>query len=283
MLAGNLGAAQAWFLNSYHRDAKFNSGAALEKAALASYLAGNEKVAAELVGAYLAEREKAGDALAAYTRARWQFLFGQSGAAQSALENVVRRGGPDAALAATRLMLAALRDGETETARQWAGRVRELTPAAGNPLLAHMAALLGQGDASGVSDVALRTELQAVGLTLRAQFAQALPVWDEALKGSRGGADGFAREMQAWCLLRTGKTADAARLVQGGWPLLVDNQRLLFDFLIYPNALFVRAEAAAAGHDTAEARRLYDLYLRYAGPGRDRFGQLEKARAASRL
>jgi len=175
------------------------------------------------------------------------------------------------------------RDGETETARQWAGRVRELTPAAGNPLLAHMAALLGQGDASGVSDVALRTELQAVGLTLRAQFAQALPVWDEALKGSRGGADGFAREMQAWCLLRTGKTADAARLVQGGWPLLVDNQRLLLDFLIYPNALFVRAEAAAAGHDTAEARRLYDLYLRYAGPGRDRFGQLEKARAASRL
>ena len=83
--------------------------------------------------------------------------------------------------------------------------------------------------------------------------------------------------------MRTGKTADAARLVQGGWPLLVDNQRLLFDFLIYPNALFVRAEAAAAGHDTAEARRLYDLYLRYAGPGRDRFGQLEKARAASRL
>jgi Flp pilus assembly protein TadD len=283
MLAGNLGAAQAWFLNSYHRDAKFNSGAALEKAALASYLAGNEKVAAQLVGAYLAEREKAGDALAAYARARWQFLFGQGDAAQSALENVVRRGGPDAALAATRLMLAALRNGETETARRWAGRVRELTPATGNPLLAHIAALLGQGDAKGVSDAALRTELQAVGLTLRAQFAQALPVWDEALKGSRGGADGFAREMQAWCLVRTGKTADAARLVQGGWPLLADNQRLLFDFLIYPNSLFVRAEAAAAGHDAAEARRLYDLYLRYAGPGRDRFGQLEKARAASRL
>jgi Flp pilus assembly protein TadD len=154
MLAGNLGAAQLWFLNSYHRDAKFNSGAALEKAALASYLSGNEKVAAELVGAYLADREKAGDALAAYTRARWQFLFGQSDAAQSALENAVRRGGPDAALAATRLMLVALRDGENETARRWASRVRELTPAGGNPLLAHMAALLGQGDASGVSDAA---------------------------------------------------------------------------------------------------------------------------------
>lgn len=284
MLGGNLGAAQAWFLNSYHRDAKFNSGAALEKAALASYLAGNEKVAAELVGAYLADREKAGDALATYTRARWQFLFGQSDAAQSALENVVRRGGPDATLAATRLMLAALRDGETGTARRWAGRVRELTPPAGNPLLAHMAAaLLGQGDASGVSDAAQRTELQAVGLTLRAQFAQALPVWDEALKGPRAGADGFAREMKAWCLLRSGKASESAGLVKGGWPLLTDNERLLFDFLVYPNSLFVRAEAAAAGRDMAEARRLYDLYLRYAGHGRDRFGQAEKARAASRL
>ena len=122
MLAGNLGAAQSWFLNSYHRDAKFNSGAALEKAALANYLSGNDRVAAQLLDTYLADREKAGDPLTAYTRARWQFLFGQSDAAQSALENAVRRGGPDAALAATRLMLAALRDGETEAARRWAGR-----------------------------------------------------------------------------------------------------------------------------------------------------------------
>ena len=283
MLAGNLGAAQSWFLNSYHRDAKFNSGAALEKAALANYLSGNDRVAAQLLDTYLADREKAGDPLTAYTRARWQFLFGQSEAAESALENLVRRGGPDAALAATRLMLAALRDGETEAARRWAGRVRELTPPAGNPLLAHMAAALGQGDTSGVSDAALRTELEAVGLTLRAQFAQALPLWDEQLQRARGGGDALAREMKAWCLVRTGKTAESAGLVKGGWPLLADNERLLFDFLVYPNLLFVRAEAAAAGHDTAEARRLYDLYLRYAGHGRDRFGQAEKARAASRL
>jgi Flp pilus assembly protein TadD len=283
MLAGNLAGAQSWFLNSYHRDPKFNSGAAMEKAALANYLAGNDRVAAELVGTYLADREKAGDALAGYTGARWQFLFGQNGTAQATLENAVRRGGPDAALAATRLMVAALRDGETEAARRWARTVRQLTPASGNPLLARMAALLAEGDASAVSDTAMRTELQAVGLTLRGQFGQALPAWDEVLKGPRGGADGFAREMKAWCLLRAGKAADAARLAQGGWPLLADNERLLFDFLVYPNALFVRAEAAVAGHDTAEARRLYDLYLRYAGHGGDRFGQAEKARAASRL
>jgi hypothetical protein len=71
--------------------------------------------------------------------------------------------------------------------------------------------------------------------------------------------------------------------VKGGWPLLDADDRLLFDFLVYPNLLFVRAEAAATRGDAAEARRLYDLYLRYAGPTKDRFGQMEKAKAASRL
>jgi hypothetical protein len=65
--------------------------------------------------------------------------------------------------------------------------------------------------------------------------------------------------------------------------LLDADERLLFDFLVYPNLLFVRAEAAAARGDAAEARRLYDIYLRYAGPAKDRFGQMDKARGASRL
>ena len=86
----------------------------------------------------------------------------------------------------------------------------------------------------------------------------------------------------AWCLLRAGRPADAARMVQGGWAPLAGNDRLLFDFLVYPNSLYVRAETSAA-RDAAESRRLYDLYLRYAGRNHDRFGQVEKARAASHL
>ena len=282
MLAGDLSAAQGWFLKSYGRDAKFNAGAAMEKAALANYLAGNDHVAAELVSTYVAGREKVGDALANFHRARWQFLFGQDEAAQSALETAVRRGGPDAPLAAMRLLLAAMREGDNEAVRSWAETVKRLT-ASGNPMLAGMAALLARGDGSGVSDAAMKSELQAVGLTLRGQFAAAIAAWDEALKAPRGGADGFARTMKAWCLLRAGKADEAARATPGGWPMLTDNERLLFDFLVYPNALFLRAETAASNHDIAEARRLYDLYLRYAGHRRDAFGQAEKARAASRL
>jgi Flp pilus assembly protein TadD len=282
-MAGNLAGAESWFLNSYRRDAKFNAGVALEKAALSRYLAGDQAGAGKLVDQYLADRDRAGDALATFHRARWQFLFGNTAGAGTLLENMVQRGGPDAPLAASRLMLAALRDSDIPAARKYAQIVGKLTPKAGNPFLARMAAALAEGDASGIPDPALRSELTAVRLTLRGDFAQALPAWDESLRAPHGGSDTFAREMKAWCLLRMGRNAEAAGLVKVGWPLLDSDDRLLFDFVVYPNLLFVRAEAAAARGDAAEARRLYDVYLRYAGDAKDRYGQVDKARAASRL
>lgn|GEM_PF-1486475 len=282
-MAGNLPAAESWFLNSYRRDPNFNSGVALEKAALSRYLAGDEAGAEKLVNRYLIDRDKAGDALAAFHRARWQFLFGDAPGAETLLRNMVARGGPDAPIAAARLMLAALRDSDVASAKKYAVVVRQLIPKSGNPFLAQIAAALADGDANAVADTALRSELAAVRLTLRGDFAQALPAWDEWLRTPRGGSDTFAREMKAWCLLRTGRNAESAGLVRGGWPLLDLDDRLLFDFVVYPNLLFVRGEAAAARGDAAEARRLYDIYLRYAGPGKDRYGQMAKAEAASRL
>ena len=282
-MAGDLGAAETWFLNSYRRDAKFNGRVELAKSALSGYLTGDEHGAEKLVNQYLADRTRAGDPLAVFHRARWQFLFGDSGGAEALLENMVERGGPDAPLAASRLMLAALRDSDIPAARKYAQLVQKLTPKSGNPFLARVAAALAEGDANAIPDQVLRSELTAVRLTLRGDFARALPAWDESLRAPRGGSDTFAREMKAWCLLRTGKNAEAAGLVKAGWPLLETDDRLLFDFVIYPNLLFVRAEAAAARGDAAEARRLYDVYLRYAGNSKDRYGQVDKARAASRL
>jgi hypothetical protein len=146
-----------------------------------------------------------------------------------------------------------------------------------------VATALVEGDTSAVSDQALRSELAALRLTLRGEFVPAVASWDAALRAPHGAGDSLAREMKAWCLLRAGRNAEAASLIKVGWPLLDPDDRLLFDFLVYPNLIFVRAEAANTRGDTAEARRLYDLYLRYAGPSKDRFGQVDKARSAARL
>lgn len=282
-MAGNLSAAESWFVNSYRRDAKFNGGVALDKAALSRYLTGDQRGAETIVNQYLADRDRAGDALAVFHRARWQFLFGDTAGAEALLRNLVERGGPDAPLAASRLMLAALRDDDLPAARKYAQAVERLTPKQGDRFLARMAEVLVEGDVKPIADPALRSELTAVRLTLRGEFALALPVWDELLQTSHGGSDAFAREMKAWCLLRTGKNNEAAGLVKLGWPVLETDSRLLFDFVVYPNVLFVRAEVAAARGDSTEARRLYDVYLRYAGDSKDRYGQIDKARSASRL
>lgn len=282
-MAGNLAGAATWFLDSYRRDARFNGGVALEKAALSRYLAGDVRGAEDLVNKYLTDRDQAGDVLAAFHRARWQFLWGDSAGAERLLENLVERGGPDAAVAASRLTLAALRDNDIPAAKKWARTVRELTPKTGNPFLARVAATLAEGDTSAVADQALRSELVALRLTLSGEFASAVAAWDEALRAPRGTSDTFAREMKAWCLLRAGRNAEAASLVKRGWPILDSDDRLLFDFLLYPNLLFVRAEAAATRGDAGEARQLYDVYLRYAGSSKDRFGQIDKAKSASRL
>jgi len=72
-------------------------------------------------------------------------------------------------------------------------------------------------------------------------------------------------------------------MLSGAWPLLSREQALLYDFLIYPNLFFVRAEAAAALKNSADAVRNYDLFLQYSGDRPDRFGRLARAKAASRL
>jgi len=282
-MAGNLAGASTWFLDSYRRDPSFNAGVALEKAALSRYLAGDADGAEDLANKFLSDRERAGDVLTAFHRARWRFLWGDSAGAKAMLETLVQQGGPDAAVAALRLMLADLRDNDIPGAKKWARAVRELTPKTGNPLLSRVAAAMAEGDFSVVPDQALRSELVALRLTLNGEFAPAAAAWDEALQAPRDAGNTFALEMKAWCLLRTGRGAEAASLVKVGWPLLGPDDRLLFDFLVYPNLLFVRAEAASTRGDTVEARRLYDLYLRYAGLSKDRFGQADKARAASRL
>jgi tetratricopeptide (TPR) repeat protein len=283
-MAGNLSEAAKWFQESYRRDARFNAGVALEKAALSRYLAGDAHGAEELVNKYLAGRQEAGDGLAAFHRARWQFLWGDAARGESLLESLVERGGPDAPLAALRLMLAALRDNDLATARKWAMTVRKVASKPGSsPYIERVASALADGDLSTLQDPALRSELAALRLTLRGDFAPAVAAWDESLRIPHGSNDTFAREMKAWCLLRSGRGAESASLVKNGWPLLDSDDRLLFDFLVYPNLLFVRAAAAEARGDAPEARRLYDIYLRYSGPAKDRFGQMAKAEATARL
>jgi hypothetical protein len=148
---------------------------------------------------------------------------------------------------------------------------------------AFAAAAVDPASSSSIADPALRAEALALGLTLKADWPAAANAWKASIQLARGGADAAQRELLALCLVSAGRASEAAGLITRTWPLLTREQLILYDFLIYPNLFFVRAEIARAAGNTSDAQRYYDLFLQSEGDRQDRFGHLARARQAARL
>ena len=88
--------------------------------------------------------------------------------------------------------------------------------------------------------------------------------------------------MLAYCLVAAGRAAEAAPYV-ASWPILTKTQAVIYDFFLYPNLFYVRAEVARAAQKNTDAQRYYDLYLQYAGDRPDTQGRQARARQAARL
>lgn len=285
MLAGDFASAARALVQAYEKDKNFNDGSSLEKAALAHYLGGERDAVGPLLERYLTDRTQRGDPLAGLARARWDDLAGQTAQSRALLSSLAAdTRNPMASMAASLLALRQAADGDPAAAARSAASARALARNPGQAYIAvFAAAVLNPAAASALPDPAWRADARALGLTLRGEWAAGAAAWKEALSLAKGGADAPQRELQALCLVASGRAAEAAGLVSGSWPLLTREQALLYDFLVYPNLLYVRAEVARAANRGAEAQRLYDLFLQYAGDRPDRAGRLARARAASRL
>ncbi|MBI5280500.1 MAG: hypothetical protein HY858_02370 [Candidatus Solibacter usitatus] len=284
MMAGKFTEAARTLEAAYEKDRQFNGGAALEKAALSRWLNGEKKEAGDLAERFLKARAEQGDPFAELTRARWESLFGQSSQARRRLLLLAGAGkSPAAPVAASILALQLLAEGDHPGAVQAARTARALARAPGQAVFASMAAQAVDPGAPLVEEAALRVEMRSLGLTARGDWSAAADAWREALQGAHGGADSPHRELLALCLVMSGRAAEAKPLLAAQWPLLTAEQSLLYDFLIYPNLFYVRAELARSENKAAEAQRNYDLFMQHSGDRADRFGQQARARAASRL
>ncbi|HEY3439876.1 MAG TPA: hypothetical protein VGK29_03960 [Paludibaculum sp.] len=276
MTSGRFRDAAKSFEASWQKDKQFNHGIALEKAALALWLNGEKKEAGQYLDRYLAARAQAGDPAAELVRARWEYLFGQSAQARARLQRVAARADhPMACVASAMLALRYLAAGDEPAAQTEAKRSLTLARSPGQTGFAQFVvdAINGAGSA----------EKQALGLSLRGDWKAAAEIWKKALNEAPGTADGPHRELLALSLALSGRAAEARDLVANRYPILTEEQVLIYDFLVYPNLFYVRAELAIADKKPADAQRQYDLFLQYAGDRPDRFGQLARARAAARL
>lgn len=283
MMAGRFTEAYKAFDESYRKDPAFNNGAALEKAALCWMLSGDPHRTAETIGRYLDDLAGRNDLALELRRARWEFLSGQSSSARQLFSRFARdSANPLAPLASAMLALrVSLSDPSAAAAL-----LRAMPPSRDGLQEIYAAYASSAADPAfpdRVRDDRLKLELRALSLTARRDWTRAAEAWKNVIERSPGGADSAYRELRAFCLVQTGDTTRAAEALGNSWPLLAQGQMEFYDFLVYPNLLFTRAEIARASGRVDEARRLYDIFLQFAGNRADLAPLIARARSASRL
>ncbi len=286
LMSGQFTEAAKAFQASYEKDRQYNNGAALEKSALAHWMSGDRQAAKATLERLFDDRSKLNDAWLELSKARWEYLFGQTVQARNRMKAfAAQKGHPVAPFAAAVLALHALADGDVAGAEEAARTARATASTPAQRVYAAVATLAVDPESklAQISDEGLRTEALALGLTARGAWKPAAEAWQGLLAKQPGGTQTPYRELLALCLAQSGQAAQAAPLVSGRWPLLTQEQQLLYDFLIYPNLFYTRAEVSLAAKKQVEAQRDYDLFLQYAGDRNDRFGQIARARSAARL
>lgn len=283
MMAGRFTDAVQAFEESYRKDPAFNNGAAMEKAALCWMLYGDPRRAAEAVARFLNDRTGRGDRTVELARARWELLTGQSAPARQRFARIARDSSTPLSPIASAML--ALRLAFSDPAA--ASAALRSAPASRDPLpqiySAYASSAANPAFLDQIRDDRLRAELEALSLTARRDWKRAAQAWKAVIDRSPGGTDSAYRELRAFCLVQSGDTKQAAEALGASWPLLSAGQMDFYDFLIYPNLLFTRAEIARASGRIDEARRLYDIFLQFAGDRADLAPQITRARSAARL
>lgn len=282
MMAGRFREAAAAFEQSYQKDPAFNGGAAMEKAALCWLLEGDMDRASGAVSRFVQDRAFRSDRMAELHQARWELLLGQPQASASRLARLARnQADPLSALAGAMLALR-LSVSDPAAAASWLARGASRDPALEH-YRTYAAAAIDPSSVEKVRDQRLRLELRALSLTVRREWNRAAEAWRQVIEGSPGGTDSPFRELRAFCLVQAGEAAQAAQGIHNVWPLLSQGQMLFYDFLVYPALLYTRAETALAAGRKEDARRLYDIFLRFAASRVDLAQPAARARSAARL
>jgi Tfp pilus assembly protein PilF len=279
LMAGRFEQAEQSFAASFKKQPDFNSGAAMEKAALACWLRGDEAAARRRLDEFVKSRLDRGDVLVSWRRARWLYITGRTDDAKALLLEL--RGSappPVRAFAAASLALWSAEAGDRAKASGYAAELVSNPHPVSKQILGIVQGILTSG--SGQAGNLLAAGIASL---LAGNDAAAAKDLKRALDAASPGGEGPARELLALALVRGGAIAGAADLLKAGWPIPAGVEGQLTDFMIYPNLFYVRARIAAHNKDATAAARFYESYIRNMGSRPDPRRQKEEALKAVRL
>ncbi|HEV2690191.1 MAG TPA: tetratricopeptide repeat protein [Bryobacteraceae bacterium] len=271
---GDFGAAEKAFLDADRKHSPAFGGAELAKAAQARLLAGDLAGADALFAKYIALAQPAQRAVAGYQQAQWEFLTGRRKAALTRIEQVLPSlPGDTQILALCQLSLWRLETGEAKAAVDLANRAAAgaQTPQARS--LSDTFRIIATMQPSNTGS----RNANAFALLFSRKYSEALPLLEAAYRETNPSADGQIRTLLAWVCVELGRLDDARKLV-GLYPIPLTSGDPLFASLIFPRFLYLRG-VVLEKEKRAEAKRSYELYLKYAGDLPDIFGEEAKARS----
>lgn len=279
LMAGRFEQAEKAFVSSFEKQPDFNAGAAMEKAALACWLRGDEGAARRRLEEFVKSRLDRGDALVNWRRARWLYIAGRTDEARALLLQLRASAPPPVrAFAAGSLALWSAEAGDRGKAAGYAAELNANAHPVSKQILRIVQGILSEGSRQAADPLA-----SGIAHLLAGRDADAAALLKRALDAASPGAEAPARELLAWALVRTGDLAGAARLLQAGWPIPSNIEGQMTDFLIYPNLFYVRARIAAYNEDAANSARLFEAYIRNIGSRPDPRRQKGEALKAVRL
>lgn len=279
LMAGRFEQAEQAFASSFGKQPEFNGGAAMEKAALACWLRGDQAAASKRLEEFVKSRLDRGDVLVNWRRARWLYITGRTDDARALLQQL--RGSaplPVRAFAAGSLALWSVEAGDRVRASGYAAELASNPHPAAKQILRIVQDILSAGAGPVENPLAEGIAKLAAG-----DHAAAATALKRALDAAPPGGEGTARELLALALVRKGDIDGAAQLLKAGWPIPSNVEDQLTDFTIYPNLFYVRARVAAHNKDAIAAARFFEAYIRNIGSRPDPRRQKEEALKAVRL
>ena len=271
---GDFAAAEKYFLQAQQKNPVEFGGGELIKAAQARLMAGDLPQADALFQRYLALLQHSQGGLAGYQQAQWEFLTGRRKAAMSRLGKLAPGLQGDAkALVSCQLSIWKLETGDSKAAADLAS---DAVASAQSPRLRGTSALCrylstmpatSSGSAGG----------DAYAKLLERKFAEASALLEPIYRETNPATDAQVRVLLAWSYVEAGKAADARKLVDL-YPIPLSAGEPLFASFIFPRFFYLRGAVLEKEGKREEAKKEYELFLKYAGDLPGIFGEQAKAR-----
>lgn len=285
--AGKFSDAERLYLEAAAKDPSFLGGGDYYKAAWARLMRGDVKGGDELFGRFLNARRSAGDPLAEFRQAEWEYLSGRRRSGIARLERLARSGPPPvAALSLGELSLWLLETGDRARARQYAGMLKTTDG------IAALARFLTQPPATaeewkkraatvfpGPAAAPLQRIALPYALLFSGEYQAAVEPLDQLCRASDPSSADRPAVALAWALAETGDFRRIPELVNPN-PAPDPLGQHLFSTVAFPRVLFLRGLVAEREGRQADAKQQYGLYVQFLGDLAPPSHDTDRARAA---